>query len=252
MSNTKRFLYILCAVYVGGAVLGLALFRTPGYSGQYMQRYEKDHAKYREITESEVYKAYVERPKLHPLDEKQRHEIAFAEEYAARPEFKAEKRRMACYTYYFKVLNSAVFILLLVKALRNPVVTFLDGKIKEIRTELDGAEKARAEAEAQKSDAQAKLDQWADTEVCIGLDTDNVIERDLAQIRDEFDQARVQLAKETADRKQAELYRAARLIREDLVLQAISLLEMRYKTEATQERLAQNVDEFVRLMDRIS
>jgi F0F1-type ATP synthase membrane subunit b/b' len=250
--STKKFLYLMLALYVGGAVVGIALFRTPSYSRQYLAKYGRDHERYRKIMKNEEYKAYIERPNLHPADARLLADAAFMKDYEGRSEFRAEKRRIFAYSGYFKVLNSVVFILLLGRALRKPVLEYLDGRIHEIRTELDAAARARTEAQQAKAGVLAKVDHWSAIEADLRKQTDETMQQDLAAIHAEFDHARAQLEKETADRKQFELLRASRRIKEELVSQAIKTLEQRYRTEATSERLARNVDRFVRLMDRLS
>jgi F0F1-type ATP synthase membrane subunit b/b' len=250
--SMKKFLYTVLGVYVACAVLGLLLFKSPSYSRPYLAKYGHEHERYHKIVKNEKYKAYIERPHLHPADERLLADVEFAKAYEARPELKAERRRMFAYDVYFKVLNSTAFIVLIARALRKPVVQFLDGKITEIRSELDSADKARAEAQQLKAAAATKMEQWAAIEEGILKDTDAAIEQKLAAIRQEFEEARAELANETADRKQAEVYRAVRTVKEELVSQAIRTLEERYRTETTQAQLAANVDRFVRFMDRLS
>jgi F0F1-type ATP synthase membrane subunit b/b' len=252
MSNPKRFLLTLLIVYVVGSLLGVAMFKTPYYSKPYLAKYGEEHERHHKIMKSEVYKRYIERPNLHPADDHLLADVAFMKEYEARPAFQAEKSRLFYYGMYFKVLNSAVFILLLVHLLRKPLLDFLDNKITEIRTNLDNAAKAREEARRLRAEAQAKVDQWAEIEHNLRRETEASIEKDLARIHEEFVQSQAQLDRETVDRKQAENYRAARLLREEIVNQAIAQLQERYKTEATLGRMEQSVDNFVQIMDRLS
>lgn len=137
MSKTKRFLLILGAVYVLGAVLGLLVFRSPSYSKKYLAEYGTEHRRYLETIESPAYKGYKERPNLHPLTEELAAEGKFVKAYESNPAFIHEKRRMFWYNLYFKTLNSAVFIALLVRFLRKPVADFLDAQIAEVKRGLN-------------------------------------------------------------------------------------------------------------------
>lgn len=251
--STKKFLYTLLVVYVVAAVVGVALFRSPGLSSAYQKEFGKEHKEFLKIKKSDWFKAYEERPKLHPpINDEQREAIEFAEHYEANPRFQAEEARAFWYMVYFRVLNSGVFVTLIGFALRKPLTGFLDGKIAEIRADLDGAAKAREEAAQLKASAREKIDKWETVHANIQKQADATLETELAKVRDEFEQARAQLEKELADRRQAEQYRAERTLKTELVEQAVATIENRYRTEATLERLTQNVDTFAKLMERMS
>jgi F0F1-type ATP synthase membrane subunit b/b' len=250
--STKKFLYTMFIAYAVCASVGLALFRSPSYSRQYLAKYGHEHERYHKITKNKEYKVYIERPHLRHADARLQADAAFAKDYEAREDFRAERRRMFAYDVYFKVLNSTAFIVLIARALRKPLVQFLDGKITEIRSELDSADRARAEAQQIKAAASTKMEQWAAIEEGILKDADAAIAQRLAVIRQEFEEARAELVNETADRKQAEGYRSVQTVKEELVSQAIRTLEERYRTETSQAQLAANVDRFVRFMDRLS
>jgi len=248
----KKFLLKLLGAYIVAAVTGILLFHSPGYSRQYLKEYGHEHERYHKTSKNEEYVKYIERPNLHHADDRMLADVAFMKEYQARPAFQAEKSRMFRYSMYFKALNSIVFLVLMWRGLHKTVTDFLDKSITEMRAGLIDAEKARKEAQQAKAAAQGKMDQWAPFQEQLNKNTDAAINTDLAAIRNELDAAKSQLAKETEDRKQAEVYRAARLLREELVTQAMTTLEQRYRTEATQERLTDDVGKFVRLMDRLS
>jgi len=249
--STKKFLYTTVAIYIVAAVVGIALFRSPGYSRQYIAKYAHDMERRHKIMKNEAYKAYIERPKLHPASAKLLADVSFMKEYESRKEFTNEQRRMFRYTIYFRVLNSAVFIVLMGYALKKPVLDFLDKKVAEIRNELSDAERARIEAAQAKSEADGKMERWQQTTEGIKKETDALIARQLQGIHKELEDTKAQLGKEQEDRRLAEERRAVRIIKEDLVNGAAAALEQRYKTEATQARLTASVDSFVRFMERL-
>jgi F-type H+-transporting ATPase subunit b len=252
MSPTKKFLLTITVIYIVVAVLGIALFKSPSYSSAYMARHAEEHARYRVIIAKPEYKLFEERPELNPVPHEMKEELEFAEEYAGAPEFQAEQRRIFRYNMYFKTLNSLVFIALIVRFARKPLLNFFDSQIAQIRANLANAEEAHKNTGSLLTEAKAKMTQWAESEKQIQRDMDQKIEENLGQIRNEFASAQDQLARETEDRKQAELYRASRAVREELVARTIATLEERYRTESTEQRLATNVDQFVKLMDTLS
>lgn len=251
--STKKFLYTVLVVYIVVAVIGVALFRSPSLSAAYTKEHGKDHAAFLKIKKTPWFKAYEERPKLHPpVNEQQREAVEFVEHYEANPQFHAEEARMFRYTIYFRVLNSTIFVVLIGFVLRKPLAGFLDSKISEIRTDLDTAAKAREDAVQLRAQAQEKVEKWESVEAAIKKEADDNLRADLAKIQAEFKQACEQLEKETVDRRQAEHYRAERTLKTELVEEALSALKERYRTEATGDNLARNVDTFVKLMERLS
>jgi len=250
--SMKKFLYTMTAMYVIGAVVGIAIFKSPGYSKAYLGKYGHEHERRHKIMRNEEYKIYAERPHLYKAGPKLIADAKFVKEYEARPEFQAESNRIFRYAMYFRALNSTVFILLLGYALKKPALDFLDRQIAEIRSGLDDAERARKEATLAKSAATAKMDKWEDTAKSIRKETDELIARQLREIDKEFQEAKVQLEKEEQDRRTAEELRAARIMKEELVNQSLAALEQRYRIEGTQVLLATNVNSFVRFMERLT
>ncbi|MCX5757936.1 MAG: hypothetical protein NTU83_05425 [Candidatus Hydrogenedentes bacterium] len=251
--SMKKFLKIVLAVYIIGAIIGVALFRSPNLSAAYKKQYGKEHAEFLKIKKTPWFKAYEERPKLHPpIDKRQLEDIETVENYESRSEFQAEETRIFRYVIYFRVLNSGVFVALIAFALRKPLMGFLDDKVAEIRSDLDSAAKAREEAARLKAQSRDRVEKRESVEAAIQKEADLSLQRDLAKIRLEFEQSRAQLDKELTDRRQAERYRAERTIKTELVQEAITALENRYRTEATLEHLTRNVDTFAELMERLS
>ncbi len=248
----KQFLWTVTALYAAGMLLGVLLFHSPSLSKGYLEKYGAEHERYLKIIKTEAFKAFEERPDLHPPQGHMKEDIEFAEHYAARPEFIAEKHRIFWFEEFMKVLNSAVFILYLAGLVGKPLLNYLDGAIQQIRTSFEEAAQARKAARAKREAAQAKMDAWAGNEARLRQEAEANVARHLAKIQEEEANARALLKKQTEDRKQAELYVAARAIKTELVNEAIKKLEDRYKTELTLEKLSANVDRFTTLMDRLS
>ncbi|MDQ1256940.1 MAG: synthase subunit b [Candidatus Hydrogenedentes bacterium] len=248
----KKFLLWVTAAYIAGIVLGLLLFRSPSLSPAYLKEHGEEHERYLAVIKSEPFKAYEERPALHPLEGKLAEEVEFAEHYRESEAFLHEEHRVWWYVQYFKVLNSLIFVLYLAGFLGKPLLGFLDNQIQEIRRNLDEAAKARREADAQKAAVQEKVEGWAKLDADIRSESEATIARQVAKIRSEADDAEALLAKQTASRKQAELQVGARAIKTELVSEAIRQIEQRYKTETAHEELTANVDRFVSLLERLS
>jgi F0F1-type ATP synthase membrane subunit b/b' len=248
----KRLIRNVTVVYALGIVIGLVLFHSPNFSKSYLQQYGADHERYRAIIKTPEFKAYEERPALHPVHGKLEEDVEFVEAYLERPEYLREENRVWWFVEYFKVLNSTVFILYLAGFVGRPLLDYLDGQIKDIRKGLDDAARARQDAKASKAGVQEKVAGWAEMEDRINKESEATIAQHVAKIQAEESDAATLLARQTAERKQAELFTAARTIKTELVTEAIQRLEERYKNELTLEKLSVNVDHFVNMMERLS
>ncbi len=251
-AKTKKLLLIFTCVYVAATACGMAIFRSPGLSAAYAAKYGTEHARYLGILKNEAYRLHEERPALHPLTPELREQAAFVEAYEARPAYQAERRRIAGYTWYFRGFNSIFFIALAVTFARRPMRDFLDGRIAGIRDGFAAAEQEADEGARLQADAQAELDRWPDVERCIRHRADDVLDEELAAIREEYKNSKLQLQKTAADRISAEYLRVARTLQEELVTRALDELKERYRNESSEERQGRNVDQFVRLMDTLS
>jgi F0F1-type ATP synthase membrane subunit b/b' len=251
--TTKQFLLFITLIYVAGSVVGILVLKGPNLTPQYMEKYGEEHERYLKVLDNEEFHKHEQRPALYPIkNETLAAEFAFAEEYQHNPEFRAEKRRIFYYEWYFKVLNVIVFSWLLVRFVKKPLLEALDTRIDAIRSDLKSSGEDAKQGAALEAAAKAKIDQWAETSRDMRRQTDSVIKENLANIAGEFSLARKQLEKETTDRKQAELYRASRTVRQEIVEEMLREIELRHSNEATQERLADNVNQFVRMMERLS
>lgn len=249
---TKQYFYKVTAIYAIGTVIGLLCFGSPGLSKAYLKGHEQDHKRYLTIIKSEEFKIYEERPALHPLEGKLKEDAEFVEHYRENKDFEHEESRIWWFVEYFKVLNSAVFVCYLVGLVGKPLLKYLDEQIATIRNNFAEAEKARAEAARLKAEAETKMATWAESEERIRAESEAAVAKHLARIQEEGEAAKALLARQTEDRKQAELYSAAKAIKADLVEEALRELEDRYKNELTIEKLNANVDRFVTLMERLS
>jgi len=252
VSPAKRFLLTITSVYVVGAVAGLWLYRSPWYSNEYLARHGKDHERYHELLRDQDYQRYVQRPGRHAGNDAMAAAAAFVEEYERRPEFLHELHRVEGYSIYFRLLNSATVVVLIVRFGRKPVRDFLDARISRLANDLSGAEQLAKEARQLRDEAQHAADEWPDRQARIVRETDEAIDASLLEIREEYVQARAQLLRATVDRKQAEVLRAEQMVRRELIEQAMTILEERYRTQSAGESLSRSVDEFVRLMERLA
>lgn len=248
----KRFLLIYVVVYTVLAAAGLKLFRSPDFSREYLQQHASDHERFMHLSQDPSFEPFAQRPHLFPADDLRHEQLAFVQAYRTRPEYRAERLRIESFSLYFHVLNGVMFLVLVVRAGYGPAVAYLDKRIEQTRSHFDQAAHSRTAAMHRLAEVEAETGTWPQKEQDLERHAEDVINASLVQIREEARLARIQLARETEDRKRAEIFRAAAQIKEELVSEAIRTLEARYSTEATERALRQNVEQFVRLLELIT
>ncbi|MCX5771831.1 MAG: hypothetical protein NTZ09_16390 [Candidatus Hydrogenedentes bacterium] len=252
MSPVKRFLLVTFAVYAVLAATGLVLFRSSNLSKRYLAQNHAAHDQFVAITNNPAFQLFQERPHLFPPEDPRHEQLAFVQAYQAQPEYRAERARIEAFTLWFHTLNGVTFLVLVVHFSYRPVTHYLDKRAQEIKTRMAMASKARTTGMHRLAEVQAEADQWPQEEANIKSRADKAIVANLVQIHEEARLARIQLARETEDRKRAEAYRASALIKQELVSQAIETLSERYAAEATESALRDKVGQFVRLLELIA
>lgn len=247
--RTRTFLLLFFSAYAVLAALGIFLFHSPMLSSGYLTLHGVEHDRYVRITKNEAYQRYRERPHLHPLEGGLAQDAAFAAAYEARPEFRAERLRRMLYVVYFRVLNAAAFLALVLYFGWRPLLRFLDSRIEAAQRHLAQSATARAAAEAKRAETQTRLEQWPEISRKLETDTESVIEKELVRIREQARNIRERSAKEAADKKRAELLAASATLKRELVGNAMDVLKDRYAREASLEGLKQDVAMFTQLMD---
>jgi len=252
VSPLKRFLLAGLAIYSFLAVVGLFVFRSPKLSPAYLEKHEAAHERYVEITTNPRFEVFRERPHLYAPDDPRHEQLAFVQAYLRQPEYQRERVRIEAFTLWFHLLNGGAFLVLVLRMGYRPVVDYLDKRTVQIRDRLETASQARIVSLHELAEVQAQADAWPHKEEELKKRADDAIDNSLVQIREEGRLSRIQLARETEDRKRAEIFRAAGQIKEEMVSEAVGTLEKRYATEATERELRQNVEQFVRLLELIT
>jgi len=252
VSPAKRFLLITFAIYTVLAAIGLVWLRSPNLSKRYLAQNQAAHHRFVDITNDPAFQLFKERPHLYPPQDPRHEQLAFIQAYQAQPEYHAERVRIEAFTLWFHVLNGVSFLVLVIRFAYRPTINYLDKKAHEIRARMTKASRARTAAMHRLAEVQAEADQWPQKESDIKNSADKAIVASLVQIHEEARLARIQLARETEDRKHAELHRAAGRIKQELVSQAVETLQARYAAEVSERALVDKVDQFVRLLDLIA
>ncbi|HUW60982.1 MAG TPA: hypothetical protein VMZ06_08250 [Candidatus Bathyarchaeia archaeon] len=252
MRPVRRFLLISLAAYAVLAAIGLVWLRSSDLSKRYLAQNQAAHERFVAITKDPAFQLFRERPHLYSPEDARHEQLAFVQAYQAHPEYRAERLRIEAFTLYFHVLNGVTFLVLVIRFAYRPTLNYLDKRVQDIKAQMTNASGTRTAAMHRLAEVQAEADQWPQKEAKIRARADEAINASLVQIHEEARLARIQLARETEDRKRAELFRAAALIKQELVSQAVETLEARYAAETSERDLRDKVDEFVRLLDLIA
>ncbi len=248
MKKHRAFFGGLIAAYILQTALGLFLFRSPGYSETYMAEHREEHERYLRISKMPEYQRYMERPHLNPLPAAMKEDGEFAFAYAQRQDFRAERHRIMAYTLWFRVLNIAIVLALTVYFFKRPILSYFDRRIGAIREKYTETELTLNEARKKQAAASKLHNTWPTKEKEIRRNAKVALQNSLAEVERETEFARAQIARDVANRKEAELIAAAHAMKLELVNTAIRELEAKYIREASPERLSQNVDLFVLFM----
>lgn len=252
MSPVKRFFLKLLAVYLVVAVLVLVVVGPPQLSGDYLEEYQADHDRYLEIIHSPEYKKHVQNPELHPAEGALAEDLAFVEEYEARPEFQAAAWRRDISVFLFECLNAGALLAIAIRFGRKPLLEFLDQQVADARKRLEWAQENRRKAEERKKQAQQQLDTLDQRRREITAHTQTVIQQERERIRNATEENLAQIETETNERIRVEELRTTLRIKRELVEQAVGELRERYAAERSEETLAQLVEDFARSLERTS
>jgi F0F1-type ATP synthase membrane subunit b/b' len=251
MSSTKRFLLTFFIVYMTLAVIWALLFGPPGLSEEYLEQNKADHERYLEITKSDWYKRYEERPLLHPAENSlQESQIAFAEEYSSRPDFIAESRRAAIFHNFFEFYNALAVVIIAVHFGKKPLLAFVDQQIADVRAKMDKARTAREAAQGHRGEAQVKMDGLEAEKAQIEEQAAEMIDEDAKAIAEGRENILAQIDTETEERKTLEERHAAMRLKEELVDQAMAELTERLKASTTPQLQSAMLDQFVRGLEK--
>ncbi len=250
--KSRAYFISVTVGYLVACVIGVLMFKSPGFSSDYLVKHGDEHKRYLKIIKSKAFELHEERPELHPATGALHADAEFVEHYRENPEFEHEEHRIAMYVEYFRVVNSVVFLMYLWGAVGGTLLSFLDARIADIRTRFEEADSGRASARARQAEAEAKLGSWPQTEAQLRQESEAALAESLAKVREEDESAARVLEKQTEDRKHAELLAAAETIRLELVEEAIRQVEESYRTKHMEEKLALNVDSFTKLLERMT
>ena len=241
MDPGKRPALLFLAGFFGlYVVVSLTLNLTlgpPGMSKAYLQDNGADHDRYLQITKDPdpAYKRWSQRPELNPPDDALAHNIAFVEEYTARPKFLDEQRRRFRYDMLLDFFNVAMVIALAVRFGRKPLVGLLDKMAGDVRDDIDRAGDSEAQAQERMSSARRRLDGLEDEQAALQHDAEDRIGRMRRESALATGRGVSALNKETEDRKRNEEALARRALARELVDQAIEKIVERVQSETGHE-----------------
>jgi F0F1-type ATP synthase membrane subunit b/b' len=251
MKSAKWFLLAFFVVYMAGAIAWAAFFGPPGLSPEYLERNKADHEQYLDVTKSDWYKLYCERPLLHPPEnERQKRQAAFVSAYIARPDFIEESRRAAIFHNFFEFYNAIAVVVIAVRFGKKPLLAFVDQQISDVRARMAKARTAREASETRRGAAQAKADGLAAEKTQIDEQAAQVIAEDARAIEEAREHILAQIDEETEERKRLEKRHAAMRLKEELVDQAIADLTDRLKASPVPDLQSAMLEQFVRGLEK--
>ncbi len=251
MSPAKRFLLITAVVSLAVWLAINFLFGPAGFSNEYLEQYKAEHSHYLEVAKDEAFQKYMQRPEL-AADPEMREKAQFVEQYTSRPEFIQEQNRRWWYTLLFDFFNAGLVALIAIRFLTRPLLNFVDERIAELREKMESAAKAREEAQTRRAAAAEKLDQLPNERDRVEAETDARIDKELTQVQEDNQRALGMLEQEIEDRKHGEELAAARLLKRELVTEAVEKLKQDFAARRSPEQQAAIFEQFVGDLERRS
>ena len=245
MSGAKGFLAAFAVVYVILASTGLILWGPPGNSAEFMAEHKDGYEQYLAITKSTAYKQFIQQGDAAPEDPAMAEQAAFVDNFVAMPEFKAETKRRAIYSYYFGFLNAGGLMLIAFRFGRKPITGLLDAQIAEIQSRLERAAAERAEANARLEEAQLRVDGLEADEAEAKKHAAELMERERVLLAEGTQNALAFIDQETEDRKRIVELQAEKTLRKELVEQAASAIIDEYQSKRSAATEAAEINSFI-------
>ena len=250
MSPAKRFMLILGTVSFVVWIVGSILMGPAGLSKDYLEVFGDQHDEYLEIIKSQEYKLYRQRPHLHEpglphVPENFAQQLNFVETYLAQPEYQSELRRMHIYEVFFNVFNSLILIAILWRFARQPLLQFLDSGLERLQKRMESSSEERRKSELRLLEAKEKLGHVDEERAKVLAETEQRLNRELEALQEMNEQSLTMLDLEFSDRKQHEYHTAAMQVKSDIVNEAITQLENRYRNNLNEANQAVMLQMFI-------
>ena len=248
-AEIKKFLKVYFAIAIGVWLVMAILFGPGDLSCEYRREYKEEHDRYLQITKSEPYKRYVQRPELNQpgmegMPPNFAEQVAFVQEYELRPEFRRERLRSSFYTVFFQFFNAFLVIWIVWKLGKAPLLKMIDDQIHGMREKIAAIQNARDAAAARRSAARGKVDHVADDEERILAEADERLARETAELEEVQQRRLAIMERELEDRKQEELHAALMQMKEELVNHAVDEVLQRYRASGDEALQAAMIDGF--------
>lgn len=250
-TGVKRFLIKLAVVALAGWVAGNWLLGSPSLSKVYIADHRAEHEHYLEITKSDVYKRYTQRPHLFNLDADPafRQRVEFVADYIKNDAFVEEQHRLELRSLFFDFFNAGLVVVLVLRLGRKPFLNFVDAQVAAIRERLNQAARSQKAAAARLAAAREKNARLHEQEMKVNAETEHRLERELADLASASHYSLGQHERDLAERKKAAEHAAELTVRRALVDQAIADLEAQLAEGDAEARQDHFVGQFIDRME---
>jgi F-type H+-transporting ATPase subunit b len=143
-----------------------------------------------------------------------------------------------------RALNIGIFLVILFFLLRKPMAAFFDGRLKQIKTDLDRAQREKAEAEAKLAEVEARLAKLDSDRSRIRAEAEAEAEAEHSRVTARTDEEVRKIA-ETAEREIGAALKSARAELQRFVAeQAVVLAEGTIRAELNDEDRKRMMDQY--------
>jgi F0F1-type ATP synthase membrane subunit b/b' len=245
-SKTKQFLILLVCVALTGWIGVNWLLGPPGLSKDYLAEHRAAHESYLEVIKSDDYKRYIQRPDLVHLEAvpRLRQRVELVNAYVSNEAFQTEQHRIHLYTLFFELFNAAIVVVLVLRLAKAPLLSFLDTQVEELRERINQAARSRKSSLGRRAGIEDKLAHIAEEELRLNAETENRLERELAELAEANHYSLGLHERELAERKRAETHAAELVLKRRLVDEAVDALVAQISANQSPESHDKLIDQF--------
>ncbi len=252
LTRHKKFFVRVFIFYLIGIIGGIYFFHSPNLSKDYLQKYEKEHSIYKEISRNANYFKFLQRPHLYKGSPEELEKFNFALNYEKNPDYLREKNRIFYYILWFKTLDFFIIIFMVFHFGWQPLLNYIHTYQRNIlnkQNEIDNRIRQSNEEIVEAKNLYQTLPTVIKEREYY---KESFLAQRLSEIEKQNQQALAQIEFLLETRKQEAILHCINEVKKQLINESIKKAEEELSASETPERLAQTVEKFNFLITMIS
>lgn len=252
LNRHKNFFLGVLTFYLIGVIVGIYFFHSPNLSKHYLQKYEKEHKIYKEISKNASYYKFLQRPHLYKGTPEELEKFQFALNYEKNPDFQKEKNRIFYYILWFKTLDFFIIIFIVVHFGWKPLLDYIHTYQRHILNKQNEVDNRIRQSNKEMEEAKKVYQTLPSVIKEREYYKESFLTQRISEIERQNQQALAQIEFLLETRKQEAILHCINEVKKQLIDESIKKAEQELIASETPERLAQTVDKFNFLITMIS